>query len=249
MGSEEKVLYKAFIIIVIILAVFITAFIISIVRYQRHNLAQYRKRLQAEIDTIETERKRIAEDLHDELGPLLAAVKLNIATISTTTKQDALTLQKSEDYLDTIIHRIREIAVNLMPSALIKKGLSKALSQYVNIVSQYNPLSISLHIDKDLELIKDHEINFYRICLEMIHNAIKHSKANNLDMHISLNQNIITLQCKDDGIGMDVNAIYENQGLGHKNIITRVESMGGECKFYSKLNQGLEIIVEIPIKK
>ena len=247
MDTNEKILYKAFIIIVIILAIFIAFFIVSIVRYQQKNLAQYRKRLQAEIETLENERKRIANDLHDELGPLLAAVKLNITSVTPLTASDTEVLEKSAVHLDNIIQRLREIAVNLMPSTLIKDGLERALRQYVNAINHRKLITIKLTVQQGLELNKEREINFYRICLEIIHNAIKHSQAKNLVMEITHSKASILLLCKDDGVGMDVKNAYGKEGLGLKNIISRAESMGGESTFNSTINNGVQIAVEIPV--
>lgn len=246
MDTNENVFYKTLVILAIILAVFISFFIVSIVKYQRKNLALHRLRLQAEIETLENERKRIANDLHDELGPLLAAIKLNLASISTISAVDVKTIETASLHLDIIIQRLREIAVNLMPATLIKNGFEKALEQYIGSIEHKNLLSIKILVLSDLKLSEEREINFYRICLEIIHNAIKHSAAKNLAIEVSQNKNSILLISQDDGVGMDVEKMINIEGLGLKNIISRAESMGGQCLLSSLPNKGLQILIDIP---
>lgn len=249
MDTNEKVFYETLIIIVIIFAIFISFFIFSIVKYQRKNLTQHRQRLQAEIETLEKERKRIANDLHDELGPLLAAIKLNITSVSPITDEDGKVLETSSLHLDIIIQRLREIAVNLMPSTLLKNGFEKALIQYVSSIENKNKIAIKVFVSKNLKISQEKEINFYRICLEIIHNSIKHSNAKNLRIEVTENKHSVLLLSKDDGIGMDLKRSEEKGGLGLKNIISRAESMGGECVFISSPNEGLQIEIEIPFLK
>src|ERR1700754_4780894 len=115
MGTSEKELYNAILIIVGVVGIILVYFIITIIRYQRRSLRLHKEKIQAEIDTLEKERKRIALDLHDELGPLLSAIKLQINSLDTNDPQDQELIGKSSTHLDTIIKKLREISNNLMP--------------------------------------------------------------------------------------------------------------------------------------
>ena len=88
MDTQEKELYQSILIVVGVVGIILLYFIITIIRYQRRSLKLHKEKIQAEIDTLEKERRRIASDLHDELGPLLSAVKLQINSLNTTDPDD-----------------------------------------------------------------------------------------------------------------------------------------------------------------
>src|SRR6478609_1946704 len=113
MDTPEKEYYDSLIAVVIIVGIVISYFIISAIRYQRRSLRLHKERIRAEIDTLENERKRIAADLHDELGPLLSSVKLQINSRETTDPADLLVVEKTSRYIDSIITKLREISNDL----------------------------------------------------------------------------------------------------------------------------------------
>src|SRR5690349_24197323 len=115
MGPHEKEFYQSLLIVVAVVGIILLYFIITIIRYQRRSLRLHKEKIQAEIDTLEKERRRIASDLHDELGALLAAVKLQINSLDTNEPGDQQVIQSSSQHIDTIIGKLREISNNLMP--------------------------------------------------------------------------------------------------------------------------------------
>src|SRR5437868_4931982 len=123
MDSPEKEYYNSLVVVLIVVGTVLLYFIITAIRYQRRSLRMHKERIRAEIDTLENERKRIAADLHDELGPLLSSVKLQINSLETTDPGDLQVLEKSSRYIDTIITKLREISNDLMPNTLLRKGL------------------------------------------------------------------------------------------------------------------------------
>src|SRR6478752_9442543 len=106
MDPQEKELYQSILIVVGVVGIILLYFIITIIRYQRRSLRLHKEKIQAEIDTLEKERTRIASDLHDELGPLLSAVKLQINSIDAVNDTDALTIMKSSTHIDSIISKL-----------------------------------------------------------------------------------------------------------------------------------------------
>src|ERR1044072_2257014 len=103
MHPQEKELYQSVLIVVGVVGIILLYFIITIIRYQRRSLKLHKEKIQAEIDTLEKERRRIASDLHDELGPLLSAVKLQINSLNTNEPGDQEIIAKSSVHLDNII--------------------------------------------------------------------------------------------------------------------------------------------------
>src|SRR5215218_2453750 len=143
MDAKETSLYTAILIVSIIIATIIIFFIISIIRQQRKNLELYRQSVLAEITAMEKERARIAADLHDELGPMLSAIKLKIGSFELTDQDDIKEAEKTNDHIDTLMKRMREISYDLIPNTLIRKGLVTALKEFVDYTNETDGLKIS----------------------------------------------------------------------------------------------------------
>ena len=149
MGEEEKQFYNAVLVLALLIGVIIAYFIITIIRYHRRYIRLQKDRIHAEIQIQENERKRIASDLHDSLGPLLSAVKLNISSIEVTQPDDQRVIQKTSRYLDEIIGSMRQISYNLLPNTLERKGLIEAVREFIAQVSNQQSLQIKLFVVKE----------------------------------------------------------------------------------------------------
>src|SRR5882724_7705266 len=119
---ENKIL-NITILLSVIIAVIIIYFFVSIIRYHRRYMKLQRERIFAEITIRENERKRIAADLHDSLGPLLSAVKLNISNVDIEHPGDKALLEKTAGHLDEIIGSMRRMSHDLLPNTLERNGL------------------------------------------------------------------------------------------------------------------------------
>src|SRR5262245_1656804 len=131
MDPHQAKIYTAIIITSVIVGVIILYFVISLIRHQRKNLELYNLKIQAEITTTENERTRIACDLHDELGPLLSAVKFKISSLDTPLEEDKEMVEESAKHIDDIIQRMREISNDLMPNTLLRKGILYAMEEFI----------------------------------------------------------------------------------------------------------------------
>ena len=248
MDPKEKEYYESLIIIVIIVAIVLLYFIITAIRYQRRSLRMHKERIRAEIDTLENERKRIASDLHDELGPLLSAVKLQINNLETTDPGDIHIIGKSSQYIDSIITKLREISNDLMPNTLLRKGLKNAIVEFIDNSQDAYKLPVKFICEQDLQLAQDKEINLYRIVQEITHNTLKHAKASMLIIKISIQNERLFLMTADNGIGFDYfSKIRDNSGLGLRNLQSRTEVMGGEFNCVSTPDKGTAYTIEIPL--
>jgi two-component system, NarL family, sensor kinase len=247
MDPQQENFFKAITLVAIVLAFLLTYFLVTIIRHQRRNLNLQKAKILAEITTLENERRRIASDLHDELGPLLSAVKLQINNLETTDEFDIKLIEKSSGHIDDIIQKLREISNNLMPNSLLRKGLKVAILDSISRIKDVHPLNITLEFPSDIALSQEKEINLYRIIQEIIHNTIKHAKAGNLRLIFSKEKNMIVLRTDDDGVGFD----YEQKtklvgGLGLLSLQSRTEVMGGEFSYSSQKDHGTRYLFEIP---
>jgi len=248
MDSPEKEYYNSLVVVLIVVGTVLLYFIITAIRYQRRSLRLHKERIRAEIDTLENERKRIAADLHDELGPLLSSVKLQINSLETTDPGDLQVLEKSSRYIDTIITKLREISNDLMPNTLLRKGLKNAIVEFIDNSQDIYKLPVKFICEQDLQLDQDKEINLYRIVQEITHNTLKHAKATMLIIKISIQDNRLFLLTADNGVGFDYfSKIRDNSGLGLRNLQSRTEVMGGEFNCTSSAEKGTCFTIEIPV--
>lgn len=247
MDTQEKSLFGSLLIVVVVVGIVLLYFIITIIRYQRRSLILHKDKIRAEIDTLENERKRIASDLHDELGPLLSAVKLQINNLDSQDEQDKQLIRKSSQHIDTIITRMREISNNLMPNTLLRKGLIKAIEEFVAGTARTYGLSIKLMVEGAPDPGPGKEINIYRIVQEIVHNTVKHANASHLVIRISEENHLFILSTTDNGTGFDYFARSKgNSGLGLRNLQSRAEILGGEITCITEPGKGTNYILEIP---
>jgi signal transduction histidine kinase len=247
MDTNETKIYTAVLIAAAVLGIIVFYFIVTIIRNQRKNLVLHQEKMQAEIITLENERARIASDLHDDLGPLLSAVKLHINSVETPDPVDKELIEKTNIHIDTILNRVREISNNLMPQALLRKGLIAALNEYIYGLQAVHPLKITFSYQDNITVEPAMEIHLYRIVLEIIRNAIKHAGAGELKIECRKENKKLIFLVADDGIGYDlVNVTKNSMGLGLKNIASRVEILKGELYIESGSGKGTCYTVEIP---
>jgi signal transduction histidine kinase len=248
MPPQEKELYQAVLIIAGVVGIILLFFIITIIRYQRKTMRWNKEKIRAEIDTLENERRRIAADLHDELGPLLSAVKLQINNLDTNNSDDKIIIDKSSHYIDNIIGKLREISNNLMPNTLLRKGLKKAMEEFLESSSQLYKMEIKFTCDDNLQLDQQQEINIYRILQEILHNTIKHAKATCLIIRMTVENKRLIIVTADNGQGFDYFAkSREVSGLGLRNLQSRAEVLGGEVACSSEPGKGTMYTFEIPV--
>lgn len=247
MGEQDKQLYKSVIILALLIGVIIAYFIITIIRYHRKYIRLQKDRIHAEIKIQENERKRIATDLHDSLGPLLSAVKLNISTIDVAHPDDQRIIQKTGGYLDQIISSMRQISYNLLPNTLERKGLVEAVREFVAQVSNNQPVNIQLFIVKEPHVPKNIEIHIFRIIQEIVHNTIKHANAKTLQIGITSEDHHIRILTKDDGKGFDLQKVKSgSSGLGLKSLESRCEILNGILSIETMPGKGTNCYIKIP---
>lgn len=225
-----------------------------------YNLLQERKQREmqvlalelAQADTLkklitvqDNERKRIAGDLHDNIGPLLAALKINFNRIINSKEGQNGLVQKTEDIIDSSILEIRDIAHNLMPKGITSKGLINALKDYFENMETVYHKSIIFNHDVQSIFQPDLQINIYRIICELVLNAAKHSNAGKINVSLTAGEKMIGVHIFDDGQGF--RADKQKSSIGLQSAESRVNYLNGKFYLKSEHGKGTMINIEVPL--
>jgi len=214
-----------------------------------------RRILSKVVETEEKERKRVAKDLHDGLGPLLSSIKLYVNELQsgdTDESEKNEMLKYTNELIDDAVSSTRTIANNLMPGIITDYGLVKALQSFCSKLNIAKSINISFNADNDnrrYDMLV--EVTLYRVLMELINNAIKHASAKNIDIVFKEIDSMLVILFKDDGIGFDISKTLKDPkiGMGLNNIINRVKSVHGTCEFQSELGKGTNVRIEIDLKQ
>jgi signal transduction histidine kinase len=249
MDTEETTVYTAVLISCIVITVIIFYFAISIYRQQRKKLELAKENFVIEVTTTEKERARIANDLHDDLGPLLSVIKFQIDNVSGINATDQFQLQEASKSIDNLINRMREISNDLVPASLLRTGLFISIEEFVRSIEMISKIKIHYSYPSSMTVPHNIGIHSFRIVKELIHNGIKHSKASEILLQCRQIEEGLSIYYLDDGIGLYYEKMIEfSSGFGLKNLRSRVEVMGGTMKTESKTDKGTAFLFKIPLK-
>jgi len=222
----------------------------AMIQEQRiHELEQERQiiALNSTLQGEETERSRLARDLHDGLGGLLSGIKLTLMNM----KGNAIITQEAVEMydhalglLDTSIKELRHVAHNLMPETLFRYGLKQTLSDFcegvgnIGLKVNFAFYGVVKRYDEKLE------IACYRIVQELVNNAMKHSNATEITVQVVSEEKRLSITVQDNGKGMDMKEAGQSSGKGLANIRSRVASFGGHFDLSSEHGKGTEANIE-----
>ena len=214
--------------------------------------AQKDIRSKAIIEAEEKERIRIAKDLHDGVGQLLSAAKMNLSSIESKIKiesdEDKLIFKNALELVDDSVKEVRAVSHNMMPNTLIKMGLASAIKEFVTKIQNSPNLKVNLEIvGLTGRLEPEKESVLYRVIQEVVSNIIKHAKATVLGLQLIKHENELTIMIEDNGVGFDTSRINDFEGIGLKNIISRVEFINATVHFDSVINKGTTVIIELKL--
>lgn len=194
-------------------------------------------------NTQEFERERIAKELHDGIGTMLAVTRLNVELYANNKSTEVLGIALHN--LQEVSQEVRRIAHNLMPISLSKLGLIAALESFCNSIQQPK---ISFYTQEaTLRYSQTHEVLLFRICQEAIHNAIKYAQASEIFVQILSDETTLFLQIEDNGIGFDVEKA--KNGLGIKSMFSRATILDAQMKIDSSVGKGTVVALEWSIPK
>ncbi len=236
-----------------VLTVLTIFFIITVLRNQRLKVKLERNQTLKDIQLLENERERIAADLHDDLGSLISAIKLNLECINTANDpENNLIIEKTASYIDNTMQKIREISNDLIPKILEQNGLIPAVDDFINILDAKSKAKIKLinKISDETSISKEVKTHIFRIVQELLNNAVKHSNASEIYLHLSLINNFIQIIINDNGVGFNEQLeISKMKSDGLRNIFRRSQLMDGKLFLDTGINKGTKFTIEIPLKK
>ncbi len=204
----------------------------------------------AVLEAEENERKRIASDLHDGVGQMMSAAKMNLSAmeseLSFSDPSQKAAFDKVLALIDESCKEVRTVSHNMMPNALLKNGLAAAIREFINQIDA-RVLKVNLYTEGLQEhLEKNTEAVLYRVIQECVNNVIKHAGANQLDISIIRDADGIAATIEDNGKGFDLNDASKRNGIGLKNIQTRISYLKGSVEWDAAPGRGTLIAIHVP---
>lgn len=205
---------------------------------------------QAIIEAEEKERSRIAAELHDGVGQMMSAAKMNLSVFenewSFNTDHQKTSFQKLISLVDESCKEIRNVSHQMMPNALAKNNLPQAVQDFIDKIDT-KVIKVSLYSDGDFgNLDKNVETMLYRVIQECVNNVMKHSGAKHLDISMMKDGDGIDITVEDNGRGFDTEKVLNQNGIGLSNIISRIKFLQGTVDFDSDMSRGTLIAIHVP---
>jgi len=209
-------------------------------------LAHQKEQLCAILITQEEERKRIAQDLHDDISSKLNVISLNSYLLTSAD----LTMEETKEITTNIINltakaleNSRKIAHNLLPPVLEKFGLHAGVEELCEEFESSKSVKVVYQnkIEFD-EKDKDKHLHVFRILQELMNNSLRHGKATEISVVFDSVNGTKTCYFKDNGIGFDSKNTENQKGLGMKNIDSRISFLNGTINMNSEIGNGFDVV-------
>lgn len=229
----------------------------------RRNQLKHQAKLQAEIlkqqdlatraviEAEENERKRIASDLHDGVGQMMSAARMNLSALQShltfETPEQRNGYERVVSLIDESCQEVRSVSHNMMPNALLKSGLASAVREFIDKIDK-QVIRISLHTE-GLQHRTDSNVEtvLYRVIQECVNNVIKHAGADMLDISLIKDEDGISVTIEDNGKGFDTSDRSKFNGIGMKNIQSRIAYLKGSVEWDSSPGNGTLVAIHIPL--
>lgn len=204
--------------------------------------------LNAVFETQETERKRLAEDLHDSVGQVLSAIKLNLHRLDKVSENEdpKNLLADTRKLTDECIQEIRNIIHNVLPPVLTDFGLIDALQALCVKLGQSTDIKITFTKSlADERFPSEIELTLYRIAQELFGNAVKHSGASTIHLLLTKEAGWLVMSFSDNGVGFDMDNV--KHGFGLKNLQSRAQLINGKIHIYTKPKNGTLTTIKVKL--
>jgi signal transduction histidine kinase len=211
---------------------------------------QLRQLSQELVATQEEERRKLSRELHDHLGQMLTALRMELGRIDrVSTSGDsriAPAVAESRKLVDEMVHLVRDLALGLRPSMLDDIGLQPALEWQARDYSRRYGVPVDLNVSGDLDSLSDqHRTCVYRVVQEALTNCIRHARATRVSIKVDAQPQVIDLSVTDNGVGLD--PAIRHDGLGLRGIEERVHELHGSVLMESAAGKGSTLTVRLPL--
>jgi signal transduction histidine kinase len=198
--------------------------------------------LQAIMQTEERERRQLAKDLHDGIGPLLSNIKMSVSALD---KSQIIGFNRTVvDNISTLINEsitaLKYTSNNLSPHILDNFGLASAVNSFTENINRLGKIEITFNNNVENTRFESQiETNLYRIICELFQNTVKHANASKVSLLVHYNEGKIIIQYFDDGIGFDPEDAIKMSGMGISNMKSRLKALNGEIEFKRIMPRGM----------
>jgi signal transduction histidine kinase len=202
---------------------------------------------QALVEGQEEERKRIAREIHDGLGVLLSATRLQFSNIRDLSPKASPLIEKATKMLDQASNDARKIDHNMMPGLLTKLGLYEAVGELFDQFSKLEKLKVDAEIPGDLNRLPENkEIMIYRIIQELVNNSLKHAEAKNIRLQMRMVKENLEITYSDDGKGFNYEEKLDSKSMGLTGMQSRINFLKGTLTVNTAPGQGASFKISIP---
>jgi len=218
-------------------------------QFHQLEVEKQKELLEAILVSQEKERQKIGLELHDELGPTFAAIRMNVDRVQKKIEKEDYAgvtgiLSQTSGYLKEVIGQFSDLSRLLYPVILNKHGIHIALEETISRANETTGISFKLVLDFNTIHKDVTEHSIYRIVQELTTNALKHSKATEVLFEVKQIGKFISICYTDDGVGFDPS--FPNIGLGLNSITGRVQSISGRVNVETTPTKGLKIEILLP---
>ena len=215
---------------------------------QQLQLEHQEQLLYGTIQAQEVERKRIAKDLHDDIGSKLNVLFLNMHRLGENESQQEI-VKEMNHLINTTIETTRRISHDLLPPTLESFGLQEALKELAENYrkTQQIEMQVDIHGQPSSPLAKQTALNLFRVTQELVRNSIQHGEATTLSLHLWFGSDQLKLQYTDDGKGFDLTDENFQHGLGMKNIESRLNMIHAQSHWQSSPGAGVQFTLHYPL--
>jgi PAS domain S-box-containing protein len=228
--------------------------LLSAVATHEENLRGLSSRL---IDAQEQERKRIAQELHDEMGQALTAISINLSAIdkglgAALDPETAERLAETDSLITRTLEQMRDLALDLRPSMLDDLGLLPALRWYIKRYENRTGIQVGLEVsDLEERLPEPIATVIYRVVQEALTNVTRHAGASRVDIHLQQRDSVVQAFIEDNGSGFDLAEVAdreaEKRGVGLVGMQERVAVVGGSLEIKSRRGKGTRLAIQLPL--
>lgn len=253
--AEIYLIYRVLEILIAVLllagVVFIRRLFKSLKRIDDFRRESENRVIQAIMDTEEKERRQLAKDLHDGIGPLLSNIKMSVTALdkSQITGFNKSVVDNIGSLINESITALKYTSNSLSPHILDSFGMASAINSFIENINRLGKIDISFSSNiENTRFERQVETNLYRIICELFQNTIKHASAGNVSLLIHNHENRLVVQYFDDGVGFNPEDRGQFDGMGLANMNSRIKALNGEITYKRIMPKGMMTSIVIKTK-